>query len=94
MEFTDAREWLDALIANAEERRNLTYFNNQIRAMSEPGYIQIYTGLDILSDLLGVELEEEILKGSEYPYCYYFIYRGIKICQVTRGRMITGAGTD
>lgn len=94
MEFTDAREWLDALVDNLEQRKNLTYFNNQIRTTGGTGDIQIYTGIDILADLLGIELEEEIFKGMEYPYCCYFFYRNIKIFQLSRERMIVGAGTD
>ena len=94
MKYTDVKEWMDALIENMEERKNLTCFNNQIRTTSESGDIQIYTGIDILADLLGIELKEESLEDIEYPYLYYFFYRGKKICQIKKERMIAGAGTN
>lgn len=89
----DVKEWVDALIDNMEERKNLTSFNTQIQAAGVTGDIQIYKGIDVLADLFGVALEEEIYKGMEYPYCCYFFYRNIKIFQLSRERMITGAGT-
>ena len=84
MEYEAVKEWLDQLVANRNELHNLQFFNNKIEVCGVHDSIQIYQGIEILADAMGVKLNmqrnhEEVYP---YPYRYYFNYCGYEIVQV------------
>lgn len=82
-----ARDWLKALITKMEERKALDIFNSQVKTINtDDHHIQLYSGIEILADLLGLE----ILEGgrTENYYAYYFEYGGVKFLQLFKERMV------
>lgn len=87
MEFETAKEWLDALVDNLEQIKSLDNFNNQIQTTGTLENIHIYSGIEVLSDLMGIKLKARKLSDYKYPYRYYFVYRGIEIFQLSKERI-------
>lgn len=79
------RDWTNALISSMEHRRSLDRLNSQIETILTPDYIQIYSGIEILADVLGCELLEK-KREDEYNE-YYFFYRDVKFLKLSEERL-------
>lgn len=85
MEYEQMKEWLDALIANAEQAMELEEFNSSIKASTSPfsfsRKILIPRGIDIVADVMGIPLTEIELPADEvtysHKYKYQFLYRDV-----------------
>lgn len=88
------KAWLDAIVNNLEESRNLEYFNSRLKANFSSNSV-IIEGIETIADLLQVDVKEEI-HSEEYEirYWYFFFYRGVKFLEMSRERMERFAGDD
>lgn len=80
--------WLDA---NVEARRrvfDLLKFDENIRACELDLSIHVFSGIEKLAEVAGVPLNESIRGDAEYPYQYSFVYKGIKVFQIEKGRLV------
>lgn len=84
MEYEQVKEWLDKLVDNINQQFTLQNFNNQIRTYTPDKYIFIHEGIDIIADVIGVELSENVTEGT---YRYSLIYRGIEFLQTEKERL-------
>lgn len=83
--------WMDALILHIKQGQALKEFNGKIEAISPVDYIHIYSGIDIMADILGVELLEGKLHNG---YEYYFLYNGVKFLKYSEERWQKYARAD
>lgn len=67
-----ARDWLNSIISCMKQIASLEAFNNQIKNVCTSETIQLFTGIEILSDLLGLKLSEGGRNGKYYKY-YFFL---------------------
>lgn len=88
-----ARDWLNALVDSMEQRRALDRLNSQIETVPTMDYIQIYSGILVLADVLGEELQEYNGRKDEYRE-YFFFFRGVRVVQLSRERIGKYARTD
>jgi hypothetical protein len=94
MEYEKIKEWLDKLVRNLKEAQELENFNSQIMCCCPCTTIQIYKGIDIIADVMGIELNVEKGWHDEYPFRYSFVYDGIVFSQIGKERLGKHAGTD
>lgn len=86
------RGYLNALISATRQRKLLDQFDSRIKLVSTPDYIQMYTGIEILAEVLGAELFEEERDDEYYKYC--FLYKDVEFLQLSKERLGKYAGTD
>lgn len=94
MEFTDVREWLDAIIESKKKLESLQNFNNSISICSNSVAVHVYEGIEIMAGLLGEELRMKPFDDDEYPYQYSFQYKEIEVFQLSKERIEQYAGAD
>ena len=81
-----ARDWLNQIISCMKQRSPFDVFNNQIRTIGSPDDIQLFKGIEILSDLLGLKLQDGG-KNENYNE-YYFLFNGVKVFQLSEERLV------
>lgn len=69
MEYTEVKEWLDKLIEANKEiksmKSSLGWFSSDIRAIIHyDPCILIYKGIEIIADVMGLELKQEVRETS------------------------------
>lgn len=74
------RDWLNSVVDNHEQGKVLAELNTQIKAVPPVNFIQIYSGIEIMADVLGEELGEDEW-DDEYRERFFY-YRGVKIMQL------------
>ena len=79
-DFMMAKDWLNALVDNMEQRKHLEKMNSQISVIPNPEYIQIYSGIGILADVFGEKLIKD--DWNENYTVRYFFFRNVKILQL------------
>ena len=84
MKYEKIKEWLDKLVDNNVEAKQLEEFNNQISTIFADDYIHIYKGIQIIADVMGIELKERKRECKVFPYEYFFEYRGIEFVQIRK----------
>ena len=87
MEYAEVKEWLDKLVANIIETESLYNFNEQIRVCRPGLTIHMFTGIDIVADVMGLELREDYEEDKDFPYRYSFEYKGNKFIQIEEERL-------
>lgn len=93
MEYEKVKQWLDALIENMEQTQSLRDFNNQLKTCTESRrYIQLFKGIEIAADVMGLPLmEEEVAKTTTYAnyprYRYSFVYNNTTFSQIEKERL-------
>lgn len=87
MEYTEIKEWLDKLVANVKEANSLCEFNEQIFTCHQTRQVHLFTGIDIVADVMGLELKEVGRCDEQYRYKYFFMYKGIKFMQIEEERL-------
>ena len=51
----------------------------------EPKYqLHIYEGIEHIADVLGIPLECEENRGTPYDYEYSFVYKGVKVFEISK----------
>ena len=88
MELKNVKEWLDKLVDTQNELRDLKYCNTQIEVCGIMDHIHIYRGIEKIADAVGAELR--MIRGDdrEYPYRYFFRYRGWEITQIEEKQIV------
>ena len=86
MEYEEIKEWLDKLVINLKEAQELEYFNEQINTCVMNRQVQIYKGIDIIADVMGIELNIEEDMGCVYPFSYSFMHDGVIFFQLAEER--------
>jgi hypothetical protein len=88
MGFKNVKEWLDKLVDNQNELRNLKYCNSQIELCGPTDTIHIFRGIEKIADAVGVELQMICDDSREYPYRYFFRYRGWEVTQIEEKQIV------
>lgn len=50
--------------------------------------LHIYTGIEHIADVLGITLECEADRGTAFDYEYSFVYKGVKVFEVSKEAII------
>lgn len=83
--------WLDLQIRIHDERLRSYELNDHVRLYIPEDYIPMGSGIDYVTDLLGIELKEELTDSNEFPYLYIFEYNGKKFVQLSEKRILPKA---
>lgn len=90
MEREEIKAWLDKLVDNNQQRKELVTFNNQIRVFHPDTCIFVSSGIELIAKIMGIELVETYDENREYCYQYGFSYRGTMFRQMEQERLVTG----
>lgn len=85
MEYTDVKEWLDWHADSLKWRNRMEQFGNHICTVPAGDYIQLYEGIEIVADIMGLDLIED--RKNEGYYRYYFLYQNVKFMQLSKERI-------
>ena len=78
MEYADIKKWLDALVDNLNQRKELICFSNSIKTHKPDDSIFI-EDIFVVADIMGIELNERnVGEGDRFNWEYSFNYRGVK----------------
>lgn len=93
MEYEVVKKWLDELVKANREANKENVLASSIRAVAAVDTsVLVLSGIDIVADVMGLELEEEpITDDSYFRYSYMFKYDGMRFVQYSR-RRLTGYG--
>ena len=77
MEYAEVKAWMDALVDNFNERKQLCNLSSSICTFEPDNHVFI-NGIGELADIMGIPLKEEY-RGEEYlfKYNYSFEYKGL-----------------
>lgn len=84
MEYEKVKQWLDDVVDMAEHSKSLEEFNTSICTTDLIRNIQLYNGIDIVSDVMNIKLTAEPRKyddESEYIRSS-FVYRSVEFSQL------------
>lgn len=88
LEAAMARDWLNLQVRNHEMRKASCAFNGSVKVMPpDRGGIHMDCGIVYITDLLGLELEEEPRDSWQYRWEYSFMYRGTRFYQISDERL-------
>lgn len=88
MEFTDLKEWMDFQAKFYKDAKMSSSFNSQISVCNMyGGGVQMYRGIEIIADMLGLEMKEEVYEDPEYPYTYIVFYDDVPFYQLEEERL-------
>lgn len=90
MEYAEIKEWLDRHVRHFKEGNELEQFNSQISALTWDTKIQMFSGIKLVADIMGLDLVKTVRKRKdvEYPYKYSFVYDGVMFIQLSKERMV------
>lgn len=89
MEYEKIKAWLDALIENMEQAQCLRDFNNQLRTINtKERHIQLFKGIEIAADVMGIPLNEKKVELEYGRYRYSFVYNNTTFTQLTDERLV------
>lgn len=84
----EAKQLLDALIELQENHMRLQNMYREEGVLPSTsffdGEVHIHIGLDVLAEALKEGILEEKGFSEDYPYGYYFTYRGYKVFQLSK----------
>lgn len=86
MEYENIKEWMDRQVDRTREQTASKDFNNRIRTSAD-GNVMFYEGIDIVADIMGIPLAEEIREDARFRYRYSFLYREIEFLQYEKQRL-------
>lgn len=81
MEFSEVKDWLDAHVDIIEQEKQLMHLNSSVRSLHPMELIFLDTGIEIIADIMGLELECTVNEDRNYPYRYAIVYRNIEFVQ-------------
>ena len=93
MEYEVVKKWLDELVKANRDANKENALTSSIRAVAAVDTtVMVFSGIDIVADVMGLELKEEPITGdSDFRYLYTFRYDGMRFVQYSR-RRLTGYG--
>lgn len=92
MEYEVVKKWLDELVKANREANKENVLTSSIRAVAAVDTsVLVFSGIDIVADVIGLELKEEAIIGdSDFHYSYTFRYDGMRFVQYSRRRLTNG----
>lgn len=89
MEYEVVKQWLDELVDDFLKVTKENVLNSTIRAqIAIEVSVLIYEGIDIVADVMGFDLTEEILNNDcEVWFAYSFTYKGVKFVEYKSKRL-------
>lgn len=89
MEYEVVKKWLDELVKANREANKENVLTSSIRAVaSVDTSVLVFGGIDIVADVMGLELEEELLTCDlGFHYSYTFRYDGMRFVQYSSRRL-------
>lgn len=93
MEYEVVKKWLDELVKANREANKENVLTSSIRAVAAVDTsVLVFSGIDIVADAMGLELQEEILNNDmKVWFSYEFKYDGMRFVQYS-SRRLTGYG--
>lgn len=93
MEYEVVKKWLDELAEANRAANKENVLASNIRAVaSVDTSVLIFEGIDIVANVMGLELQEEILNNDmKVWFSYEFKYDGMRFVQYS-SRRLTGYG--
>lgn len=82
MEYEELKQWLDWHVDSLRDQRDHAAFNSQIETTESRAWIQLYRGIELAADLMGLTLLHEVREDQEYPHWYSFWYRETEFVQM------------
>ena len=81
-----AEKWLDKIIKLQKQLNKARILTDDIYVCSENNNVHIYSGLEQVAEVLGVEYNsrEWDVKNSSYDEELYFTYKGVEVIQLGR----------
>lgn len=84
---TAVRDYLDAVVAVKVEELKLEKFG-QIELIVSPGRVHVHCGISDMAKAVGCDLKEKKYPDQEeYPFEYFFGYKGVWFFQMEKERM-------
>lgn len=94
MEYSDVKAILDEKVKAHKEASKISYVCGDIYIVI-PTCNVICNHIEIIADIMGFSLEEEIFyDGVPYKYMYYFEYKGVKFVDYKEERLESFAHRD
>ncbi len=88
-ENEEIQRWLDALIANMDERYALRCYSGKISTVATfDRSIQLYEGIETVAGAMGIPLSEKEVESESRGYHYEFTYRGTKFVQWSKKKLV------
>lgn len=89
MEYEVVKKWLDELVADFKASTQKRILSPSIYASINGGmWVLIYDGIDIIADVMGLKLKEELMTTDlRVWFVYYFHYNGVKFVQYGSKRL-------
>lgn len=96
MEYEVVKKWLDELVKANREANKENVLTSSIRAVAAVDTsVLVFSGIDIVADVMGLELKEEPITGdSDFRYSYTFKYDGMRFVQYSSRRLISNGDTE
>lgn len=82
MEYQEIKDWLDRLILLNGAAKGYEDLTTSIQAIMSRVGIQLYKGIEIVADVMGLQLDSR--KRSDGEIEYFFIYSGVEFFQLGR----------
>lgn len=95
MEYEVVKKWLDELVKANREANKENVLTSSIRAVAAVDTsVLVFEGIDIVADVMGLELQEEILNNDmKVWFSYTFKYDGMRFVQYS-GTRLPGYGNE
>ena len=96
MEYEVVKKWLDELVGANRAANKENVLTSSIRAVAAVDTsVLVFSGIDIVADVMGLELKEEPITGdSDFRYSYTFRYDGMRFVQYSSRRLISNGDTE
>ncbi len=82
-----ARDWLNWQVKIHEMRKASSRFSDTVRLMEPDEGIHMQDGVFCLTELLGLDMEENVREDTLYPWKYSFLYKGVQFYQISGERL-------
>ena len=89
MEYEVVKKWLDELVKANRAANKENVLTSSIRAVAAVDTsVLVFEGIDIVADVMGLKLEEEILNNDmRVWFSYTFKYDGMRFVQFNETRL-------
>lgn len=91
MDYITTKEWLNRQLELKQEGEDSRELNSSVAVYSEDSDILMSKGIELVADIMGLDLVEEVKPGTDYnyPYWYSFVYGGVKFVQIEKERLVS-----
>lgn len=96
MEYEVVKKWLDELVKANREANRENAITSSIRAVaSVDTSVLVFDGIDIVADVMGLKLEEELITCEfGFRYSYTFRYDEMRFVQYSSRRLTGNDDTE